>query len=190
MIELNKKKKIKLPQKVSVVIDNQRQNLIIKGPLSKRFLKLKFLIILVKHKHSLFITDISTTKVYKKKEWLSKTQGFFIFKIKKLILETLLFYTKKLHFVGIGYKYFLVNQDLKLIQMNIGYSHNIFFKSPLDINIFAIKNTLLYLKSLDYDYLSKIVSLIKLCKKSNSYKKKGILTSNEINKKLKQTKKL
>lgn len=172
-------KKIKVPSNVSIIISYVKDLLIIKGSLGTRFLNIPFITIISKDNNCLFISN-SSKSYYRKKVFFSQNQSTFFFTIKKFILEVSQFLTKKLRFVGLGYKFFLIDKSLKVLQLNLGYSHKIFFKPSSTTLIYHNKNVLLYFKSLNYDRLNTVAALLKQQRLPDVYKGKGILFENEI----------
>lgn len=172
-------KKIKIPFNVSIIINYVKNLFIIKGSLGIRFLKLSFVTLIVKSNHYLIISDLPKA-YHRKKVFFLQNQSFFFFTIKKFILEVSFFLTKKLKFIGLGYKFFLIDKSLKLLQLNLGYSHKTYFKPLNTTLIYHNKNVLLYFKSLNYNYLNTITALLKQQKLPDSYKGKGILFENDV----------
>lgn len=85
-------------------------------------------------------------------------------------------YTLSINLKGIGYKFVLEKNILKI---RVGYSH--FINYPINKNIlFIIKNTTtLVLYGNNKFLINKIAADIKLCKKTNFYKGTGIFYDNE-----------
>ena len=78
---------------------------------------------------------------------------------------------------GVGYKFI---EDNNFIKIRIGYSHFVEYKKDLDV-FFVIKNsTTLTLYSNNKFITKKILSYLKLYKKSNLYKGTGIFYEDEI----------
>lgn len=77
---------------------------------------------------------------------------------------------------GIGYKFVIVNNILKI---RVGYSHFIDYLIPSDIYLFLKNPTTLILYSNNKHNLMLFASLIKLQKKTNLYKGTGIFYFNE-----------
>jgi len=88
---------------------------------------------------------------------------------------------KKLKFVGVGYKSFCIKVDsLELVNLKLGYSHDIFIKAPKDTIINPHKANILFILGTRSDEVARITSLIRNCKLPEPYKGKGILYENEI----------
>jgi large subunit ribosomal protein L6 len=179
LIHLTKKNKIKVPKNVTILLDRAKNYIIIKGPFGTRFVKQEFLIIFIKQKTTIYITDLFYSKKFKNSRVTQKKKQKYMLFLKKKILEVSLLLTKKLKFIGLSYKFILINKEFQIFKLNLGYSHNIFFKPSNNINIFFVKNTTMYLKSFNYNLLSEIVARIRSYKKPEPYKGKGILYENE-----------
>ncbi|HPE85848.1 MAG: 50S ribosomal protein L6 [Bacteroidia bacterium] len=84
-------------------------------------------------------------------------------------------YTIKQEFVGVGYKATVTDQ---LLEMSLGYSHNIFFQLPPEIKAEAVtergKNPVLTLTSYDKQLLGQVAAKIRAIRKPEPYKGKGI----------------
>ena len=99
---------------------------------------------------------------------------------------------KKLKLVGVGYKVFTIqtkNLGIKLLQFKLGYSHNLYYKIPTDINIEVRQSTKIFISGFDYNKVSQIAANLKKLKSPEPYKGKGILYFDEIIK-LKEGKKI
>lgn len=84
-------------------------------------------------------------------------------------------YTIQQEFVGVGYKATVTGQ---LLEMALGYSHNIFFELPAEIHAEAVsergKNPVLTLKSHDKQLVGQVAAKIRSMRKPEPYKGKGI----------------
>ncbi len=78
-------------------------------------------------------------------------------------------------FVGVGYK---VDVKGQLIEMSLGYSHNIVFEIPPEVKAESViergKSPLLVLTSADKQLVGQIASKIRSLRKPEPYKGKGI----------------
>jgi len=175
-----KKVLIKIPVNVSVFYCKITQFLLIKGPLGTKFIKIDVKLIINKNQGLIELKNFILTYEYKLKQ---KYLLSYINHLKKILkncfFEVSVFLFKKLKFIGLGYRFFLIDKKLNLLQLKLGYSHNVFFKVPKNIELNFYKNTVLYFKSNNYYNLNKILSKIKLNKKLDFYKGKGILYENE-----------
>lgn len=170
---LKKKFLIKVPLNVSVFLKKKKKLFLIKGPLGSRYLKVNSDIIFLSQKHSVYLEN--------RQKGFNKNKIFegLIYQLKKFILEVSSVLTKKLKFLGLGYRFFLIDKSLDLLELRLGYSHKIFFKPPKLISIYCNKNTLLYLKSSNYNFLSEVSAFIRSYRMPEPYKGKGILYLNE-----------
>jgi large subunit ribosomal protein L6 len=85
----------------------------------------------------------------------------------------------KLKFIGVGYKAILKKSNLIL---RLGFSHKIFCTIPKNLIIKKIKKRppIFLLKSFDFEVIQKISNQIRIFKKPEPYKGKGIIFFNEI----------
>ena len=97
---------------------------------------------------------------------------------------------KKLKLVGVGYKVFeIAHSNYKLLHFKLGYSHNIYYRIPDNVEIVVSQSTKIFISSYDYTLVSAVSSIIKNYKYPEPYKGKGILYFNESIK-LKEGKKI
>ena len=84
-------------------------------------------------------------------------------------------FTKKLEFVGVGYR--AANQGQKL-DISVGYSHNIIFEIPADVKVSSEsekgKAPIVTLTSHDKQLLGAVAAKIRSFRKPEPYKGKGI----------------
>lgn len=90
-------------------------------------------------------------------------------------------YTKELELVGVGFRSSNVGN---LLELNIGYSHPIFFYIPdeLTLETFAEKgkNPGIKISGIDKQLVGQVAAKIKAFRKPEPYKGKGIRYKNEI----------
>lgn len=84
-------------------------------------------------------------------------------------------YKEELELVGVGYK--AVAQG-KVLELNLGYSHNIFFMVPEEISVNAEtakgKNPIVTLEGVDKQLIGHVAAKIRSLRKVEPYKGKGI----------------
>ncbi|MEM6643646.1 MAG: 50S ribosomal protein L6 [Bacteroidota bacterium] len=84
-------------------------------------------------------------------------------------------YKKDMELVGVGYKAAVQNNVLEL---NLGYSHSIYFAVPEDIKVSALtekgKNPIVTVEGIDKQLVGQIAAKIKSLRKVEPYKGKGI----------------
>ncbi len=98
-------------------------------------------------------------------------------------------YSCKLELVGVGYK---ASVQGNILELNLGYSHNIFLAIPTEIKVSAEttkgKNPIISLDSNDKQLLGQVAAKIRSLRKIEPYKGKGIrFVSEEIRRKAGKT---
>ena len=98
-------------------------------------------------------------------------------------------YSCKLELVGVGYK---ASVQGNILELNLGYSHNIFLAIPSEIKVSAEtakgKNPIISLDSNDKQLLGQVAAKIRSLRKIEPYKGKGIrFVSEEIRRKAGKT---
>ena len=90
-------------------------------------------------------------------------------------------YKKELELVGVGYK---AATQGNVLELNLGYSHNIFVGLPSEIKVTAEmqkgKNPSVLLESIDKQLLGDVAAKIKSLRKVEPYKGKGIRFKGEF----------
>lgn len=90
-------------------------------------------------------------------------------------------YKKQLELVGVGYKAAIQGQ---ILELNLGYSHNIFMQIPEEIKVAAEttkgKNPIITLESTDKELIGEVCAKIRALRKIEPYKGKGIRFVGEI----------
>ncbi|MFO8067104.1 MAG: 50S ribosomal protein L6 [Bacteroidales bacterium] len=83
--------------------------------------------------------------------------------------------------VGVGYK---ASNNGQMLELALGYSHNIFFELPKEINIQTLtergKNPLIILESHDKQLIGQVAAKIRSLRKPEPYKGKGIKFQGEV----------
>ncbi|KXK56093.1 MAG: 50S ribosomal protein L6 [Chlorobi bacterium] len=85
-------------------------------------------------------------------------------------------YSRRLDIVGVGYRAELKGQA---VQMNIGYSHPIFFFPPSDITIEVPQPTAIVIKGIDKQLVGQVAAKLRSFRPPEPYKGKGIKYENE-----------
>jgi large subunit ribosomal protein L6 len=90
-------------------------------------------------------------------------------------------FKKELELVGVGYK---ATAQGQVLEMNLGYSHNIYMQIPAEVTISAEtlkgKNPIVTLESNDKELVGEVAAKIKSLRKSEPYKGKGIKFVGEV----------
>ena len=83
---------------------------------------------------------------------------------------------KILEISGVGFR---ANLKGEILNLQLGFSHDINFKIPKDIKISVEKQTIIKINGVDKELVSKIASDIKSLKPVEPYKGKGIKEKNQ-----------
>ena len=156
---------ITIPEKVKVAIAGNVLN--IEGPLGKKSLNIDL---------EMFNLDIKEGKEIsikpKKNDQSSKRLwGMNRSIINNAVLGSVKGYEKTLELVGVGYRAALKGNILNL---QLGYSHDINFNIPEGIKIAVDKQTTLKISGHDKQLVGSVASKIKTLRKIEPYKGKGI----------------
>lgn len=181
MNQVIKKTSIQIPKNITAIYNNEKKIITFIGPLTKRSLKLKVPIILVKDRGLIIITQGLKSKLSnasrKKTKSLQKTTTALI---RQSFIEVSTTVYKKLNFIGVGYRAFDVEGfENKLLLLKLGYSHSIYFKIPKDLRIFCLKLTKLFVFGNSYQRITQTAASIRSYRKPEPYKGKGVLYYNE-----------
>ena len=80
-------------------------------------------------------------------------------------------HNKTLELTGVGFR---ANLKGNVLNLQIGYSHDVSYKIPDGINILVEKNTTIKISGIDKELVGKVTSEIKKLKPVEPYKGKGI----------------
>lgn len=176
-----KKQTFKIPNNIQAFYCKQKKIIIFKGPLNQKSLKINKLLTINNTKQQLTIIENSDKKLSNnQKRKLQALKITTISLIKQLLIETTAIMYQKLKLVGVGYRAFPVdNLEDYLLLLKLGYSHPVYFKIPVNTNIFCLKLTKLFIYGSSYQQVTLTTSKIRLNKIPEPYKGKGILYDNE-----------
>jgi large subunit ribosomal protein L6 len=83
--------------------------------------------------------------------------------------------------VGVGYK---VSSTGQILELTLGYSHNIIMQLPVDVKVQTItergKNPIVILQSIDKQLIGQVAAKIRSLRKPEPYKGKGIKFQGEM----------
>ncbi|WP_185855865.1 50S ribosomal protein L6 [Blattabacterium cuenoti] len=168
------KSPIFFPENVEVKIENDK--IFVNGKLGHLCQKISSEIKLVIHYHERKLFLIRNQENKKSRS----LHGLYRVLINNMIQGVSKGFKKVLELVGIGYR---VSSHEKILELNLGFSHNIMMQIPEEIDIEARmekgKNPILILKSYDKQLLGIIASKIRSFRKPEPYKGKGIRYLNE-----------
>ena len=156
---------ITIPDKVKVALAGT--NLNIEGPLGKKSIDIDL---------DIFNLDIKegkeiSIKPKKIDENTKRLWGMNRSLINNAVIGSSVGYEKILELVGVGYRASLKGNILNL---QLGYSHDINFDIPEGIKVLVEKQTTLKISGIDKQQVGSVVSKLKTLRKIEPYKGKGI----------------
>lgn len=165
------RKPIEIPENIEVKIEDG--HIAIKGPNGELVRNFKDNIIKIyTEERSVFVKPL---KENNKKE-SNILLGTYTSHIKNMIKGVMDGYEKKLIIEGVGYKADIRDKNLVL---SLGFSHPVNFSCPKGVLITVEKNTIT-VSGTDKELVGLTASKIRMLKKPEPYKGKGIRYSNEI----------
>ena len=160
------KKNIIIPKESSIKVDGA--NLTISGPKGTKKLTINDKIFSSKIKESEFQLSPIEKKVDKK---TSIMWGTYRSLINNAIRGVSIGHEKTLELSGVGFR---ANLKGEMLNLQIGFSHDVNFKIPKEVKITVEKQTIIKISGVDKDLVSKIAADIKNYKPVEPYKAKGI----------------
>jgi len=179
----NSKKKysVKVPKNIEILYCDKKNLITFIGPLSTKSLNLKVKLLLISSSNLIVATSLpidgkSATGLKNSK----KIQGTTIAKIKQILTEVTYVLSRKLNLVGVGYRAFSYEKSPNQMYFKLGYSHLVYFKTPLGLSSNCLKFTKIFIHgNKSYDLLTQTAAQIRDCKLPEPYKGKGILHDQE-----------
>ena len=160
------KKNIIVPKDSSIKIDGS--NLTITGPKGSTKLTINDKIFSSKINESEFQIKPIEKKIDKK---ISILWGTYRSIINNAVLGVSQGHEKVLELSGVGFR---ANLKGEILNLQLGFSHDINFKIPKEIKIVVEKQTIIKISGVDKELVSKIAADIKSLKPVEPYKAKGI----------------
>ena len=160
------KKNILIPKESSIKIEGA--NLTISGPKGTKKLTINDKIFSSKLNESNFFLEPLQKKVDKKTSIL---WGTYRSLIDNAVVGVSKGHEKILELTGVGFR---ANLKGEILNLQLGFSHDINFKIPKDIKISVEKQTVIKISGVDKELVSKIAADIKNLKPVEPYKAKGI----------------
>ena len=156
---------ISIPEKVKVALAGS--NLNIEGPIGKKSLNIDL------NLFSLDIKDGKSISIKPKKmnQNTKRLWGMNRSLINNAVIGSSKGYEKILELVGVGYRAALKGNVLNL---QLGYSHDINFAIPEGIKIVVEKQTTIKINGQDKQQVGAVVSKLKTLRKIEPYKGKGV----------------
>lgn len=170
------KKPVLLPESVKLEL-LEKNNLKISGPLGVLLLPM-FNFLSVDRIDNEIILVLNGQAPPSKSE-LSKF-GLFRSLLNNAVLGVSTGFIKEIELEGIGYR---VQANGDSLHFSLGYSHPVIFNCPQGISFEVESQTKLKVKGIDKELVGRISSQIKLLRKKDSYKAKGLHFLGEIRKK-------
>lgn len=161
------KKNITLPKDSSIKIDGGK--LVVSGPKGSKELSIneKIFSSIVNEKNEFQILPLE-------KKFDKKTQimwGTYRSLINNAVLGVSVGHEKILDITGVGFR---ANLKGEILNLQLGFSHDINYKIPKEVKITVEKQTILKITGIDKELVSKISADIKNLKPVEPYKGKGI----------------
>ena len=160
------KKNINIPKESSIKIEGS--NLTISGPKGTKKLSINDKIFSSKINESEFKIEPIEKKIDKKTSIL---WGTYRSLINNAITGVSSGHEKILELSGVGFR---ANLKGEILNLQLGFSHDINFKIPKDIKIVVEKQTVIKINGVDKELVSKIAADLKNLKPVEPYKAKGI----------------
>ncbi len=159
------KKPISIPKDTKVKVESGK--LVMTGPKGSRELTIN---------DKIFTTTVSddssiSLKQNNKNDNSSAMWGTTRSIINNAIIGVSTGHNKTLELTGVGFR---ANLKGNILNLQIGYSHDVSYKIPDGINILVEKNTTIKISGIDKELVGKVTSEIKKLKPVEPYKGKGI----------------
>ena len=161
------KKNISIPKESSIKIEGS--NLTISGPKGTKKLTINDKIFSSKLNNENEFQIIPLEKNIDKK--ISIMWGTYRSLINNAVTGVSTGHEKILELSGVGFR---ANLKGEILNLQIGFSHDVNFKIPKDIKITVEKQTIIKINGVDKELVSKIAADIKNLKPVEPYKAKGI----------------
>ena len=162
------KQQINVPDEVK--INHDGDCLVIKGPKGELSMNMFDSIDLKLNDNCVVLSPKIITKKVKSLWGLARSL------INNMVIGVTKGFVKKLEINGVGYK---VNKDGDLLILTLGYSHDIVYPIPQEVDIKCTKN-IIEVAGCDKQLVGQVCADIRSLRKPEPYKGKGIKYENEI----------
>ena len=170
---VSKRYLIKIPSEICIIYCKKKNFLLIKNKNKQKLISLTVKLIILKDKNVIYVTNKTLNQSSNKsKKLLNTAQSITVSLIKQSLLDVQVVTYKKLNLVGVGYKVFdtkTLTQE-KVIELKLGFSHNLYYKVPLGVNIKVHQSTKLFISGYNLFKLSQIAADIRKLKVPEPYK--------------------
>jgi large subunit ribosomal protein L6 len=157
------KKPISLPK--GVTVRHEGESLSVKGPKGELYLQLHPAVNVAVESDQIVVTRPNDLAISRSAHGLTRT---LIDNMVKGVTEG---YTRKLEIVGVGFRAELKGQA---VQLNLGYSHPIFFFPPSDIQLAVPTPTSVVITGIDKQLVGQVAAKIRSLRPPEPYKGKGV----------------
>ena len=159
---------VAIPSGVTVTVG--KDNLVVvKGPKGELQQQVNPDIIIKIEENQLIVERPSESKEHK------SLHGLYRSLINNMVVGVSEGYKIEMEFVGVGYR---AESKGQMLEMNLGFSHSIFFELPKEIKVEAVterrSNPRLTLESIDKQLVGQVAAKIRSLRKPEPYKGKGI----------------
>ena len=160
------KKPISIPKDTKVKLESGK--LILTGPKGSKQLTIndKIFTATIDNNKSLIL------KLIKKNENMNAIWGTTRSVINSALIGVSVGHEKILELSGVGFR---ANLKGTILNLQIGFSHDVSYEIPVGINITVEKSTLIKITGIDKELVGKVASEIKMLKPVEPYKGKGIM---------------
>lgn len=154
------------------------------GPLGRQSLNSDLQINLDRTQRRIVLTDNYDRDMFSLISQRQSQRSKFSTHTSKVLLEKIfralqIPYRRKLFVTGVGFKFSLRYGKITVLQMKLGYSHDIFIKVPSEINIACLNGTKLMLSGCSPNKIEALAAYIRSFKVPDNYKGKGIHLEHE-----------
>ncbi len=159
------KKPITIPKDTKVKVENGK--LVMTGPKGSRELTIN---------DKIFTATVNDDKILNLKKNKKNDSSNTIWGTTRSIINSALIgvstgHEKILELSGVGFR---ANLKGNILNLQIGFSHDVSYKIPENIKIVVEKSTIIKISGIDKELVGKVTSEIKMLKPVEPYKAKGI----------------
>ena len=161
-------REIQMPEGTTLDVDD-KNHVTVKGPKGALTCAVHSQIQIKKNDNTVTLHRLSSDKE------IQALHGLYNSLITNMVIGVTDGYKKSLELVGVGYK---ANNQGNILELNLGYSHNIFIGIPKELTVKAEmakgKNPIVHIEGIDKQLVGQIAAKIKFLRKPEPYKGKGV----------------
>ena len=162
------KKPVPVPQGVTVTIEGRTVK--VKGPKGELQCQLVDLVNVKQEGDEVIVSPVDDSQLARAAWGLSRTL------VSNMVVGVTDGFSKALEINGVGYRAAVQGSGL---QLNLGYSHDVVFQIPSDIQIVTPKPTEIVVSGIDKQRVGQVAAEIREWRKPEPYKGKGIKYADE-----------